>query len=221
MLRHIKEIDIAPKYRSIIERPFVLSQVFERLWDSPLQGNVLVASDGSFIASNDTYRHMLGVTATELHRRTWQSFTPDEDRFDDEAESQKVANGEIDSHRMRKRYRKRDNQKIWVDMVVRGVFDEEGKFLFFTVNVTQVPMVESAIRPVHDINGQTIGVRPSINIWDFLRDNWRPMLLTIIMLVGGMLTIFATATAYFYIEFQRKLEAEYQRKYESTRKWAP
>lgn len=221
MLQYIKEIDIAPKYKDIIEDPPILKKVIEYLWDSPLQGNVLVDREGNFVASNDTYRFMLGVTSSELHRRTWQSFTAGEELYDDQIESEKVAKGEIHEHRMQKQYRRKDGQKIWVNMSVRGLFDEHNRFLFFIVGVTPVTMVESAIKPVHDLNGQTIGVRPSINFWDFVRDNWRTIIMTLIFIIGGMLTIFATAASYFYVEFKKNLEREYERKHDTMREWSP
>lgn len=84
------------------------------------------AIDGRFEYVNRTFCQLLGYSAEELGRRTWQEVTHPDDLNKDTALAKAVIAGKIPHYSIEKRYIRKDGSIIWVSLFGTFVLDGEG-----------------------------------------------------------------------------------------------
>jgi PAS domain S-box-containing protein len=100
---------------------------YRRSMDSAAIGMCLVAPNGAFVEVNDALCELFGYDADTLKQKTWQELTVQEylqadlDNFND------VLEGRKDSYRMLKQYVHADGHRIWGDLSVSCIRDENGQ----------------------------------------------------------------------------------------------
>lgn len=109
------------------DRLSLLEAVFEH---SPI-GKALVSPDGRFIAVNPSLGTMLGYTADELRRLTFQEITHPDDLQADLELLGELSRGERDHYRLTKRYIHRSEHLVWAQLDVSMVSDPAGQPEFY------------------------------------------------------------------------------------------
>lgn len=104
---------------------------------SPI-GMAIVAPDGRLLAVNRALCEMLGYGEDELTRRGFQELTHPDDLDADLAMVAAALAGEIDSFRLRKRYRHADGRLVWGDLSAALVRNAEGAPLHFISQILDV-----------------------------------------------------------------------------------
>lgn len=99
-------------------RQDALNQSFE---NSPI-GEAVVSKEGNFLVANKSYAKILGYEVTELKNLTYMDVTHPSDLNTDRQKALMVANGELKSYSLEKRYIRRDGSTVWVDLHVHGFF---------------------------------------------------------------------------------------------------
>jgi PAS domain S-box-containing protein len=103
---------------------------FRRIFeDSPL-GIVTVAQNTGILKANKAFCEMLGYTEEELVGRSMIDLTHPEDREKSREESQRALRGEIPFFHLEKRYLKKNQESLWVDLSATTIHDQEGKVLY-------------------------------------------------------------------------------------------
>jgi PAS domain S-box-containing protein len=122
--------------RDITERKHVEEKLreseerFRRIFeDSPL-GIVTVARGSGILTANKAFCDMLGYTEEELVGRNMIALTHPEDREISQAESQRALRGEIPFFHLEKRYLKKNQESLWVDLSATTIHDQEGNVLY-------------------------------------------------------------------------------------------
>ncbi len=87
-------------------------------------GIAIVSLDGRFTVVNQTLCNIVGYTNDELIRRTFQEITYPDDLSLDLEHVQRLLDGEIDTYRMEKRYVRKDNVPVWVQLSA-SIFRDE------------------------------------------------------------------------------------------------
>jgi PAS domain S-box-containing protein len=98
-------------------------------------GLAIVGLDGSWVDVNPALCDILGRTAEELKRLTFQDITHPDDLEKDLAEAGRLLSGESDGYEMEKRYLRPDGTIVWAQLNGTVVRDEERTPLYFVAQV--------------------------------------------------------------------------------------
>ena len=161
-----------------------------------------VSDKGEFLKVNELLPKTIGYSRIELQERTFQSITHPDDVDIDVAEVESCLRGEQDSYSMAKRYIHRRGHSIHIDLHVRVVKDDDGKFLYFIAWILPLPN-HGKFKVEKDKEGQAY-VRPVFNFSDFVKDNWKTL---IPWMVAAGYFLFRAATA--FLKILDKLEIDF------------
>lgn len=119
---------------------------FRRSMDNAAIGMCIVAPDGRFLEVNSALCDFLGYDAATLTQKTWQEVTAPEFLATDLRNVTDLLAGRIDSYRMLKQYITAEGRRVWGDLSVSCVRDDDGAV---EVCVSQIVDVTSAIEAMH------------------------------------------------------------------------
>ncbi len=111
------------KFRESEER---FRRIFE---DSPV-GIIIVAPNNTLLKANKAFCEMLGYPEEELVGRSMKELTHPGDREKSAKASQQSQKGETPLFHLEKRYLKKDQESLWVDLSATTLQDQEGKVLY-------------------------------------------------------------------------------------------
>ena len=105
--------------------------------EAPLRMSV-GTTDGRFVEVNDALCQFYGYDAATLMQKTWQDLTAPDYLDADLEKSKEVLEGRLDSYRMLKQYIHADGHRIWGDLSVSCVRDENGQVESLVTQVADV-----------------------------------------------------------------------------------
>ena len=111
---------------------------YRRSMDNAAIGMCLIAPDGRFEDVNDALCQYFGYDADTLKNKTWQELTAPEYLEADLQKVNDVLAGRIDSYRMVKQYLDADGHRIWGDLSVSCIRDENGQVENFISQITDI-----------------------------------------------------------------------------------
>jgi PAS domain S-box-containing protein len=88
-------------------------------------GVALNSMDGRFEYVNAGFCTMVGYTAEELSKLTWQQITHPDDLYADSSRAELVLAGKLPHYTMEKRYIRKDGTPVWVSMFGNFIFDDQ------------------------------------------------------------------------------------------------
>jgi PAS domain S-box-containing protein len=109
-----------------------------RMMDNAAIGMCLVTPDGRFAEVNDALCRFFGYDAETLTRKTWQELTAKEFLDVDLQKVQDVLCGRRDSYRMVKQYIHADGHRVWGDLSVSCIRDDNGQVEHFVSQITDI-----------------------------------------------------------------------------------
>jgi len=101
-------------------------------------GIAIISLDGRFTVVNQTLCNIVGYTNDELIRRTFQEITYPDDLSLDLEHVQRLLDGEIDTYRMEKRYIRKDNVLVWVQLSASIFRDEDLTPQYFIAQIEDI-----------------------------------------------------------------------------------
>lgn len=113
-------------------------------WDPSFAGIAIVNKDFTFCAVNPQFCEILGVTPADLVGRRFQDVTPQKTRELDEKNATLVMRGVINSYILQKAYEIAGVKTVEVMLLVSGVYNQNGEFLFFVSRIMQTPSLETS-----------------------------------------------------------------------------
>jgi len=114
--------------RKMSEEQLRLSEErFRTIFEKGPVGIALADFEGNFISLNDKYCSLLGYTMDELHKMNFFDITHEDDRIDNINLTKKMQKGEIESFSMEKRYIKKNDDILWVNVTASQILDKKGK----------------------------------------------------------------------------------------------
>lgn len=124
------------------------------LFDESPIAMAVVALDHRFVRSNHSFCELVGYSHSEIYIRTWQSITHPDDVAGDQSGAETLKHDpSADIYTTTKRYLHKRGHSVWVNLHVRGVWDE-GKFhSYFVVAVPSPDQTEKqvAVHPKQSI----------------------------------------------------------------------
>jgi len=100
---------------------------YRAYFNLPITGIAITSSDKKWVEVNPALCDLLGYTREELISKTWSELTFPEDREPDFAQFRRVLAGEIDGYALEKRFIRKDQSIIWVDLSGNCVRSESGE----------------------------------------------------------------------------------------------
>ena len=124
-------------------------ELFRLTFENAAVGIAHVGLDGRWLHINRRMAEITGFTEEQLLTSDFQSIThPDDLKAELEFVNRLLA-GEIKKYRIEKRYRRRDNSTVWVDLFVSLLQKEDGSpdhFLSIVTDITARKQAEEAIQ---------------------------------------------------------------------------
>ena len=100
---------------------------YRRSMETAAIGLALLNPDGKFVEVNPALCQLLGYDAETLTQKTWQELTPPEYLAVGQEERDALFGGRLDAYRVVKQYIHADGHRIWADVSVSSVRDENGQ----------------------------------------------------------------------------------------------
>ncbi len=122
---------------------------FRATFEQAAVGIALVAPDGKWLQANEKLCRIVGYTHSELLRKSFQEITFPEDLDTDLAKVSQLLAGEIDAYALEKRYLTKDGRRVWVNLTVALVRNEESApdyFISVVEDIERRKAAESALQ---------------------------------------------------------------------------
>jgi len=103
---------------------------FRRIFEDGPLGMIIVAPNYRLVKANKAFCKMLGYTEEELVGRSIQELTHRDDRKKSADASELAFTGETSLFHLEKRYIKKNQESLWVELNAVTVHDQEGKVLY-------------------------------------------------------------------------------------------
>ena len=143
---------------------------FRGYFEQGLIGMAITSPEKGWLAVNQTICDLFGYSQEELISMTWAELTHPEDLDADAAQFNRVMAGEIDGYRMEKRFIRKDQQVIYVDLGVRCKRKSNGDvdyILALLSNITERRRVEDALRETNEYLDNLFNyANAPIIVWD-------------------------------------------------------
>lgn len=111
---------------------------FRATFEQAAVGLAHVDTDGHWLRVNRRLCAIVGFTADELARRTFQDITHPEDLETDLVQVRRMLAGEIDTYSLEKRYLHKEGSVVWIQLTVSMVRDTGGQPKYFIAVVEDI-----------------------------------------------------------------------------------
>lgn len=115
---------------------------WEATWNPSFDGKAVVNLDYTFRSVNEQFSKICGVTPAELIGQSFADITPSPIKELDLKNAKLVAKGVIKSYLLPKRYQFSNGKEVHVILLVVGVYDKDGSFLFYVSRIVENPSVK-------------------------------------------------------------------------------
>lgn len=113
-------------------------ELYRRSMDNAAVGMCLLDPDGGFREVNGALCEFFGYDAEALKRKTWQALTAPEFLEIDQKNVNELLEGRRDTYRIVKQYVSADGKRIWGDLAVSCIRDQEGRVENFISQITDI-----------------------------------------------------------------------------------
>jgi len=130
---------------------------------SPI-GTALIAPDGRWLEVNPALCAILGYTRDELCGTTFQAITHPDDLKADQLAVERLLSKQIETYQAEKRYVRKDQSPVWVQLNVSLIWNENGNLRYFVCqiqDITKRRRVEQALAASEGLLRQFIKRAPA------------------------------------------------------------
>ena len=140
------EIAIHQRTKAALEKS---EEQFQRVFDKAPIGMMLEGLDTRFIRVNRALCEMLGYTKSELMSLTCVEITHPEEREQQISYTEQLKKGDIDGFQLEKRFLKKNQEIVWVNLTLMALKGEAGESLYIlgmVEDITQYKHTLEALR---------------------------------------------------------------------------
>lgn len=117
---------------------------YKMVYQNPFLGIAIGSVDGIMQNVNEAFCNMVGYTEEELYGKHFSTFTLPEDTEKEIPYLLKMANGEIETYQMEKRYVTKSKALIWVELSISCVKNSAGEIQFLVAVVQDITPKKTA-----------------------------------------------------------------------------
>lgn len=117
---------------------------FRRVFDDAPIGMSLASLDNRYLRINRAFFEMLGYTESELMALTFMDITCGEDLELEVPFMEQLINGEIDRFALEKRYLKKNQEIVWVNLTLIALRDQSGFILYTLAMIEDITVRKQA-----------------------------------------------------------------------------
>lgn len=143
---HVRNIEITELNTNLN----ISEQHFRSLFDQTSVGvSIASATTGAFIKTNQRYREIVGYCSSELETLDLLALTHPDDITLQNQNTQKLISGEICEYNLQKRYIRKDNTIVWVDLTCTALWiagEEPSTHISIVQDITDKKMAEIALK---------------------------------------------------------------------------
>ncbi len=145
--------------------------MFREAMEASAVGMALVSTDGQFLKVNPALCHMLNYSEAELAELSWSQLLHPDDRASAQHYQQRLLNNQQSSYRLEIRYRRKNDQMIWVLLVVSMVRDNRGLPHYFVMQAEDIDSRRRSEERERELfNRYLLAAEASqVGVWE-----WRP-----------------------------------------------
>ena len=145
--------------------------MFREAMEASAVGMALVSTDGQFLKVNPALCQMLNYSEAELADVSWSQLLHPDDRVSAQHYQQRLLNNQQSSYRLEIRYRKKNDQMLWVLLVVSMVRDNRGLPHYFVMQAEDIDSRRRSEERERDLfNRYLLAAEASqVGVWE-----WRP-----------------------------------------------
>ncbi len=145
--------------------------MFREAMEASAVGMALVSTDGQFLKVNPALCQMLNYSEAELADVSWSQLLHPDDRVSAQHYQQRLLNNQQSSYRLEIRYRKKNDQMLWVLLVVSMVRDNRGLPHYFVMQAEDIDSRRHSEERERDLfNRYLLAAEASqVGVWE-----WRP-----------------------------------------------
>ena len=119
-------------------------QRFRSVFDNAAIGIATADVKGHFMEANGAFQQMLGYSLAELQERTFEDVTHPEDRARDQMLFNELLTGKRTSYQLEKRYIHRGGHRVWINLSVGLVRDQEDEPMYAVATVQNIDDLKTA-----------------------------------------------------------------------------
>lgn len=135
-----QHLDLANSERRAREAMSESESRFRRLFDMAAVSINVTDENGRYLMVNQGMAEFLGYTQDELLSMDFRAVTVESDVADSERESRRIADGDIETFRLEKRYRRKDGAIVYAEIFVRELDRVKGqsrRFICVGLDITE------------------------------------------------------------------------------------
>ena len=117
---------------------------FRSIFDLASVGIALISPCGGWLSVNKALCDIVGYSAEELQRLTFQDITVPEDLDSDVGLLERLRRGEIDQYQLEKRYVRKDGRVVWVNLAVSRKSNAAGEVEYYVSVVKDIQAQKEA-----------------------------------------------------------------------------
>lgn len=136
--KRIKMFSLQVQERKILEVVKASEHEFSTAFEYAFIGMALVGTNGQWLRVNKSLCNMLGYSADELLKLTFQDITHPDDLHSDLAYLQLLINDEIATYQMEKRYFTKEGEVFWINLSVSKVTHPDGSIKHFISQIENI-----------------------------------------------------------------------------------
>lgn len=114
---------------------------FQNMFDKSLTGMAFIGKDGMFLNTNNAMSKITGYSQEELKSKTFYEIINKDDAKEGKALTEDLVSGKINSYEIKKRCIHKNKNQIWVRIEKSTVKDQNGKLLFFIVQMQELQSI--------------------------------------------------------------------------------
>lgn len=145
-------------------------QRLKRYLDSGLVGMAVLNSDRSWQYYNNRLCEILGYSADELHKYSWEDITHPDDLKTNKDLMNSLFRGEINEYSLEKKYIKKDGSTVYVAMYTTCTRNKDGQIdsvMGHILDISEIVIAKKQLQESHEIQDKILtGIKAGIIIID-------------------------------------------------------
>ncbi len=134
----------------IPESAEILNKKFNDAFHNSVVGVAIISLSGKWVEMNQRVCNMVGYSAEELKKISFQKITYPDDLYKDLELLEQLKHGKIENYQIEKRYYHRKGHFVWVNLAVTMVRDQNAAPSYFVAQIEDISLAKKAMDTIRE-----------------------------------------------------------------------